>query len=66
MTTGPLDTRDDDAEDAAPGGQSVRRAMGILRLVACGQEHGVRLTDLVAMSGLNLPAVHRLLKALVA
>ena len=45
--------------------QSVGRAMLLLRLVACGQEAGVRLTDLVAMSGLNRPSVHRILKTLI-
>ncbi|MCD0501994.1 IclR family transcriptional regulator [Bordetella petrii] len=46
------------------GSQTVRRAIALLRLVACGQERGVRLTDLVQMSGLNQPTVHRLLKTL--
>ena len=36
-----------EADDALPGAQTVRRAMAILRLVACGQERGVRLIDLV-------------------
>ncbi|WP_445656589.1 IclR family transcriptional regulator [Achromobacter sp. NCFB-sbj8-Ac1-l] len=54
-----------EADDALPGAQTVRRAMAILRLVACGQERGVRLIDLVRMSGLNRPTVHRLLKTLV-
>lgn len=49
----------------ASGSQTVRRAMEILRLVACGQELGVRLTDIVHMSGLNRPTVHRILKTLI-
>lgn len=54
------------AGDQAPAGaQTVRRAVALLRLVACGQERGVRLIDLVRMSGLNRPTVHRLLKALM-
>jgi DNA-binding IclR family transcriptional regulator len=54
------------AEDADGGGsQTVKRALALLRLVACGQERGVRLTDLVGMSGLNQPTVHRLLRTLV-
>lgn len=53
------------ADDTPAGAQTVRRAMAILRLVACGQERGVRLIDLVRMSGLNRPTVHRLLKTLV-
>ncbi|HSV46944.1 MAG TPA: helix-turn-helix domain-containing protein, partial [Ramlibacter sp.] len=40
---------------AADGGQSVRRALAVLRLVASGQERGVRLTDIAAMSGLSRP-----------
>lgn len=46
-------------------GQSVRRAVALLRLVATGQEEGVRLTDLVEMSGLSRPTVHRLLRVLM-
>jgi DNA-binding IclR family transcriptional regulator len=49
----------------ATGGQSVSRAVAILRLVATGQEMGVRLTDITAMSGLSRPTVHRLLKVLI-
>ncbi len=45
--------------------QSVRRTMAVLRLVACGQEQGVRVSDIAAMSGLSRPTVHRLLKVLV-
>ncbi|CAM4016222.1 IclR family transcriptional regulator [Bordetella muralis] len=52
-------------EDSTGGAQTVRRALSILRLVACGQERGVRLIDLVRMSGLNRPTVHRLLKTLI-
>jgi DNA-binding IclR family transcriptional regulator len=51
--------------DAADGAQSVRRAMAVLRLVAAGQDRGVRLTDVAAMSGLARPTVHRLLKVLM-
>ncbi|GAB1579298.1 IclR family transcriptional regulator [Bordetella petrii] len=52
-------------DETPAGAQTVRRAVAILRLVACGQERGVRLIDLVRMSGLNRPTVHRLLKALL-
>lgn len=47
------------------GAQSVRRAVAILRILARGQERGVRLTDIVDESGLNRPTVHRLLRVLV-
>ena len=54
------------AGTAAPdSAQSVRRAMAILRLVAAGQDRGVRLTDVAAMSGLAPPTVHRFLKVLM-
>ncbi|WP_374668569.1 IclR family transcriptional regulator [Ramlibacter sp.] len=47
------------------GAQSVRRALAILRLVAAGQDRGVRLTDVATMSGLTPPTVHRFLKVLM-
>jgi DNA-binding IclR family transcriptional regulator len=53
------------AGDAAGGVQSVRRALAVLRLVATGQERGVRLTDIAEMSGLSRPTVHRILKVLI-
>ena len=46
------------------GAQSVRRAVKILRILAVGQEHGVRLTDIVSESGLIRPTVHRILRVL--
>lgn len=52
-------------DKSAAGAQTVRRALALLRLIACGQERGVRLVDLERMSGLNRPTVHRLLKTLV-
>ena len=51
--------------EAPAGAQTVRRAMALMRLVATGQEAGVRLIDLVEMSGLSRPTVHRLLQVLV-
>ena len=50
---------------AAGGAQTVRRALALLRLVATGQEQGLRLADLTLMSGLHRPTVHRLLKVLI-
>ena len=46
------------------GAQSLRRALAVLRLVSETQEHGMRLVDLVAATGLNRPTVHRLLQVL--
>jgi DNA-binding IclR family transcriptional regulator len=51
--------------EAPAGAQTVRRALALLRLMATGQEAGVRLTDLVEMSGLSRPTVHRLLQVLI-
>ncbi|MGE4241707.1 IclR family transcriptional regulator [Ramlibacter sp.] len=56
--------RPDRGAESADGAQSVRRALGLLRLVASAQESGVRLTDLAQLSGLSRPTVHRLLKVL--
>lgn len=52
-------------ESLSSGSQTVSRAIKLLRLIACGQERGVRLVDLERMSGLSRPTVHRLLKTLV-
>ena len=52
------------AAGATAGAQSVRRALAILRAVAASQEHGMRLVDVVALTGLNRPTVHRMLKVL--
>jgi len=52
------------ARAAAAGTRTVQRAIEILRLVACGQERGVRLVDLARMSALSRPTVHRLLKTM--
>ncbi|WP_454689177.1 IclR family transcriptional regulator [Achromobacter aloeverae] len=56
---------DEPMEQGVAGAQAVRRAMQMLRLVALGQEEGVRLVDLVAMSGLSPPTARRILRALV-
>lgn len=53
------------ARQVAGGAQSLRRAMAVLRILAVGQEHGVRLTDIVEESGLNRPTVHRILRVLL-
>ncbi|WP_233168228.1 IclR family transcriptional regulator [Xylophilus sp. ASV27] len=55
------------AEAASPtgGAQSIRRALAVLRIVAAGQEHGVRLVDVANATGLNRPTAHRILRVLV-
>ncbi|WP_417579005.1 IclR family transcriptional regulator [Nitrincola sp.] len=47
------------------GARSIRRAIAILRALATGQEHGVRITDIVHQTSLNRPTVHRILKVLI-
>lgn len=60
------DRKDTGADTSATAGaQSVRRALAVLRVLATGQERGVRLTDVVSHTGLNRPTVHRLLRVLV-
>ncbi|SEK12513.1 MULTISPECIES: IclR family transcriptional regulator [unclassified Variovorax] len=60
------DRKDTGADTSATAGaQSVRRALAVLRVLATGQERGVRLTDVVSHTGLNRPTVHRLLSVLV-
>lgn len=46
------------------GAQSVRRALAVLRALATGQEHGLRLIDVVSDTGLSRPTVHRILQVL--
>ncbi|MEZ5646796.1 MAG: IclR family transcriptional regulator [Burkholderiaceae bacterium] len=55
----------DKAREGSDGAQSVRRAMAVLRLVAAGQDQGVRLTDVATLAGLTLPTARRLLKVLM-
>ncbi|MFB4202959.1 MULTISPECIES: IclR family transcriptional regulator [Arhodomonas] len=70
------DTRPPDTDGDTPGGEhgdggrtvgarSIRRALAILRILATGQEHGVRITDIVYQTGLNRPTVHRILRVLI-
>jgi DNA-binding IclR family transcriptional regulator len=54
-----------DKEAITAGAQSVRRALAVLRVLATGQEHGVRLTDVASHTSLNRPTVHRILRVLV-
>jgi len=60
-----LTDKSEPAKELAGGAQTVHRAMLVLRLVSLGQEVGVRLVDLVAMSGLTPPTTRRLLRALI-
>ena len=66
-----LTDADDLFGDAKAGDQqssSVRviaRAFEVLRILALGGERGIRLTDVVAYSGLSRPTVHRILQTLI-
>jgi DNA-binding IclR family transcriptional regulator len=53
------------AGEPTAGAQSIRRSLAILRIVASGQESGVRLVDVCNALGLNRPTVHRILRVLV-
>ncbi len=44
-----------DTDVPRDGAQSVRRAIAVLRIVAGGQESGVRLIDVSLATGLNRP-----------
>lgn len=44
----------------------ISRAFDVLRILALGGEQGMRLTDVVAHSGLSRPTVHRILQTLIA
>jgi DNA-binding IclR family transcriptional regulator len=44
----------------------IARAFEVLRILALGGERGMRLTDVVAYSGLSRPTVHRILLTLIA
>ncbi|MHA7685273.1 IclR family transcriptional regulator [Cupriavidus sp. PET2-C1] len=55
----------DQGRKGADGAQSIRRALAVLRIVATGQERGVRLVDVVRSTGLSRPTVHRILRVLV-
>jgi len=54
-----------EAQGTVGGAQSIRRGLKILRILAIGQEQGVRLTDIVRESGLRRPTAHRILRVLV-
>ncbi|MBT2327030.1 IclR family transcriptional regulator [Variovorax paradoxus] len=58
---------DDDETVPRPveGARSIRRALAVLRIVAAGQEQGVRLTDVARGAALNRPTAHRILRVLV-
>ena len=54
-----------DTSQGTAGAQSLRRALQLLRLLAQHQEDGIRLTEVMAASGLERSTAHRLLSCLV-
>lgn len=46
--------------------RAVSRAFDVLRILALGGEHGMRLVDVVAYAQLSRPTVHRILHTLIA
>ena len=55
-----------EGEDAIGGTQSIRRALGILRILATARGAGFGLTDIARQAGLTRPTAHRILSILVA
>lgn len=53
-------------DDEAGSVRVISRAFAVLRILALGGEHGMRITDVVAYSGLSRPTVHRILQSLIA
>jgi DNA-binding IclR family transcriptional regulator len=55
----------DSIQSVTAGAQSLRRSLQLLRLLAQHQEDGIKLTDVIAASGLERSTTHRLLSCLV-
>lgn len=53
------------ASSPTQGAQSIRRALAVLRIVATGQERGVRLTDVADHLELSEPTARRILRVLI-
>src|SRR5258706_14771386 len=47
------------------GAQAIRRALGVLRILATGREEGVPLAEVVQSTGLTRPTAHRILHVLI-
>lgn len=54
-----------DEQPSTAGAQSLRRALQLLRLLAQHQQEGLKLTEVIAASGLERSTAHRLLSCLV-
>lgn len=53
-------------EEDAGGVRAIARAVLLLRILALGGEHGMRLTDILTHAGLSRPTTHRILQTLIA
>jgi DNA-binding IclR family transcriptional regulator len=53
------------SEQAQSGGQSIRRALAVLRTLAESQRHGMRAAEVAGRAGLTRPTVHRILNNLM-
>ena len=48
-----------------PGAQAIRRALSVLRILAAGRENGVPLAEVVQVTGMTRPTVHRIVHVLI-
>lgn len=56
----------DTANDQRTGTQSLDRAIGLFKLIVSAGESGLRLADLIQMTGMQRPTASRMVNALVA
>lgn len=53
-------------DDSASPSSSLRRALGLLRILATGDQEGMRLKDVALAAGASQPTVHRAMQDLLA
>ena len=59
------DGRRRDGHEPQQGGQAIRRALTVLRILAAGRETGVPLSEVVQATSLTRPTVHRIAQVLI-
>jgi len=59
------DGRRRNRQDPQQGGQAIRRALTVLRILAAGRETGVPLSEVVRATSLTRPTVHRIAQVLI-
>ena len=59
------DGRRRDRPEPQQGGQAIRRALTVLRILAAGRETGVPLSEVVRTTSLTRPTVHRIAQVLI-